>query len=524
MIVTELTEGLGNQLFQYATGRCIAIRNKTELKFDIGSYEGKQNTHHSHYKLNKFKVKEKFATAKELQGLQEVIETSVDGVPGAFMQEVHDSPDNVFLKGYWHSGKYFEEIREILLKELTLKNPLEKISAEWKKKILASTCPVSVHVRHGDYLTYSSRNQRGLLSSNYYALHVNELKKNFPDIEVFVFSDDIQWCKDNLKFDVPTEFVEGCEHDYEEIFLMSLCKHNIISNSTFAWWGAWLNKNPDKKVFAPYPWQPCGWCGETIFSDGWQKVPANYFSGIPPMLSIIAYIEDSPINYIESSLRSIITQRFVDYEMIFIEASLDGRGKICRKIAGDQRVTVLNTDSPVKKFAALNKGLEVARGDYVLFLNTQEIILPHTAQLLSGICEQLFKERANSRKIYLTYSTLKSYVPNIICSTQRLEEDENGTGKLDGIPDKKFSVKVDAGFEKLNNIAELSLTAQQKLTALGSNGINGLVGTKFFKRTFLNKNNIRFEGGGATRNWLLSSTLLWRRKKLLSFRNFSTVV
>ena len=240
MVVTELLGGLGNQLFQYAIGRALAHKHNTELKMTADGLD--ENSLLNYYRLKVFNIEEKFATPEEVERLEVVQEKPVDGVPCVFMPEVLQSPDNVLLKGFWHSEKYFADIRDILLEELTLKNPLEKNSAAWKEKILAEKCLVSLHVRHGDYLSYISRCSRGLVPKEFYFQCVEELKKIFPDIHIFMFSNDPEWAKENLKFDVPVEFVEGCETDAEDFYLMSICKSNIIANSTFSRWAAWIIK------------------------------------------------------------------------------------------------------------------------------------------------------------------------------------------------------------------------------------------------------------------------------------------
>ena len=515
MIVTKLKGGLGNQLFQYAIGRCLAHKHKTTLKFDIGFYDDKKDSHHNHYKLSAFNIKESFATPKEFERLKVIKEPIVNNVSLNFQPKILESPDNIFLYGYWHSESYFEEISDIIKCEFKLKKTLEKTSSEWEKKILATDCAVSVHVRHGDYLNYASRNNRGLLSAGYYLECINLLRKDYPNITVFVFSDDMQWCKENFKFGVPTEFVEGCEHDYEELYLMSCCKHNVISNSTFSWWGAWLNQNPDKKIFTPNPWHNNGWGGNTIVPESWIKVPVNYFLEIAPEMSLIVYFENNMRN-IKSSLQSIVGQmhfyyaiedterenpprmftfKFRDYEIILVDASTAETGKICRQLSQNENVTLLKVNPMTNKFAAWNKGLNVARGDYVMFLTGNDFIMPSTIQIFAVICEQLLKIRGNSSQNYVTYSTFGNYIPNIISSVQRLEEDINGAIKLDGIPDKKFTLKPDSAFDKLKKITEISWSSQRKLMALGLNGINGLVGTKFFKRKFLEENHIRFNEG-----------------------------
>lgn len=167
MIITQLSGGLGNQLFQYAAGRCLAHRLNTEFKVDANYYENSSGSYHESYKLKNFNVQENFATKEEIESLPHVFERSVNGVPGVFNPAIFNIPDNIYLSGCFQSEKYFADIADIIRREFTLKNPLGKNSAAWRDKILAAKCAVSLHVRHGDYLTYESRIVRGLLPVSY---------------------------------------------------------------------------------------------------------------------------------------------------------------------------------------------------------------------------------------------------------------------------------------------------------------------------------------------------------------------
>ena len=492
MIIVQIAGGLGNQLFQYAFGRCLAYKYNTELKLDLTKMQGRENSHHDHYKLNYFNVQENFATPEEIAKMQLIEEFPVNGIPGSFIPNIFEVGDNKLLFGNWHSEKYFVDIADIIRSEFTLKKPLEKNSAAWREKILSAECAVSVHVRHGDYLTCYSRNTRGVLPIRYYQVCIEELQKNFPNLTVFIFSDDLEWCKENLKFDVPTEFVEGCEHSFEELYLMSLCKHNIIANSTFAWWGAWLNKNPNKKVFAPYTWHRGGFAGETVFTEGWIKIPVEYSLSLPPMVSIIVYVNNC-LPKLSVTLQSILVLFFRNYEIILLDASTDDSRKFCRQVAAMNNVNLLTIDPDTSKFEAWNKGLDIARGDYVLFFTGEDIIFTHILKSISDAID------TNIHDNYLTFSTYDKFFPNIICSSQNLMEDADGNFAINELPDKKFSLNVDAALKDLPHMAEVNIPADQKLIALATKGINNFLSTKFFKRKFLVENQIKFKekaGGG----------------------------
>ena len=484
MIIMHIMGGIGNQFFQYAFGRYLAHKHNTELKLDITECENCKDWHHNYYRLGEFNVQENFATLDEIKSMPIFDEKNYKSV-----DEFINAPDDIFLYGYFGKEKYFIEIRDILLREMTLKNPLGKNSAKWKEKILSSTCAVSLHIRHGDFLTPLIRKgSENHMSLDYCLDSLKELQRDFPNLTVFVFSDDIKWCKETLKLNVPTEFVEGCETDAEELYLMSICKHNIIYNSTFAWWGAWLNQNPDKKVFVPNYWE--GTMQNSISVP--IKENARPLVEFPPMLSIIVYVENN-LPTINLSLSSILSQDFPDHEIILVDASTDGSGDFCRQFTSDKKVTLLTTNTSTDKFSAWNKALEVARGDYVLFLTAKEFLFNNVAKSLAQFYYDYLKKYVEPRGEYISYANYGEIYPNIICTTQFLEDDGN-------IPNKNLSLKVDSFMQNLNTFVELNVPVDQKLMALATKSLNNFVGTKFFKRKFINDNNIRFIGGGQPGN------------------------
>ena len=498
MIITHIKHGLGNQMFQYAIGRSLAYRRNTELKLDITQTEAEKSLHHCYYQLGEFNIQENFATTEEINN--PLLQRITDGSPvaGRFIPQIFEAPDNIHIKGVWQNEKYFVDIKDILWREFTLKNPLGEVSNSWREKILAAECAVSLHVRHGDYMMPPLRYVHGLIPQDYYFTCVKKLKENYPALTVFVFSDDLDWAKEKLDFGVQTEFVEGCEKASEELYLMSLCKHNIISNSSFSWWGSWLNQNPDKKVFAPEPWfRYLKDSGCTPVADDWIKIPVNYVKhahdDVPVLLSLILYVENNA-DTIEIAASAAMTQTFKDYNIIIIDASTDGSGEFCRRFAGNDNVTIIKVNRSTGKFAAWNLGVDCARSEYVLFLNGKDFILPHAVSLCAKIWEWNFN-RYSDNKIgaYTTAANYGKNSPNIICTTQMFEEDISGTLTIGGLPDKKFIARIDAPFQNLNAVAELKIESAQKLNLLATNQISNLLGTKFFKRDFLNENKIRFD-------------------------------
>ena len=172
-----------------------------------------------------------------------------------FDERVLNLRDNKYLMGNWLSPKYFQDIRNILLGEIVL----DKQLPEKTKTILndiESCNSVSVHIRRGDYVKYP---KLGVCSDDYYKEAFEYFKKNITNPTFFVFSDEMDYVRKNLYFPENTHFVSNSNiKDYEELVLMSKCSHNIIANSSFSWWGAWLNQNPNKIVIAPKIWRADG--------------------------------------------------------------------------------------------------------------------------------------------------------------------------------------------------------------------------------------------------------------------------
>lgn len=250
MIVIRLKGGLGNQMFQYAYGRDLSYRQKTVLKLDksflkntiwqriIGVTPRK-------YELGEFNIKAKLTNKKYKNRLE----------------------------GYWQSEKYFKDIRKMICEDFTLK----KESNNFKKlaKIISQTNSVSVHFRRGDYAEKrKTKKYHGLLDTNYYQKALDIINEKVKNPHFFVFSDDPSWVKKNFKIKQPLTFISGSRKltNSKELILMSLCKHNIIANSSFSWWGAWLNRNPSKIVIAPKKWFRAKIEAKNLLPGDWIKL------------------------------------------------------------------------------------------------------------------------------------------------------------------------------------------------------------------------------------------------------------
>jgi hypothetical protein len=266
--------GLGNQMFQYATGRRLSLVRGVPLKLDVSSYA--DDRFGRSYRLDNFNIVADVATPAEIATLSGRVRKGRQGrlyrvaqrhlpfrwrryieeVRHGYSPGVMNASSNVYIDGYWQCDQYFSDMRETLQQELTLRWQLNESSHLILKQIEMRES-VSLHVRRKDYVTISSVEERlGPCPIEYYTDAVRILEASIKAPHFYIFSDDIEWVKQNLKLDYPVTYMDhnGADRDYEDMHLMSLCKHHIIANSSFSWWGAWLSKNPGKVVIAPRRW------------------------------------------------------------------------------------------------------------------------------------------------------------------------------------------------------------------------------------------------------------------------------
>jgi hypothetical protein len=272
MIIVKLIGGLGNQMFQYAFGKAIAHHhNVKNLYLDLSWFSNTNEDTHRQFELTKLNVfykdikeaklkyrlleKINLVSAKLPKAGLPIKKTYREKSPITFSPIVGFNKDNLnYFDGYWQSWKYFYSIREILLREFSPKGlHNDDRFLRFKKDLFKSKESVSVHIRRGDYLNHKLHDEICTLAYFTKAFDFIESKVSNPDY--FVFSDDMEWCKRNFSGEKIT-FVDDFDGDesWKNLFLMSYCKHNIISNSSFSWWAAYLNQNPDKKVISPARW------------------------------------------------------------------------------------------------------------------------------------------------------------------------------------------------------------------------------------------------------------------------------
>ena len=270
MVITRITSGLGNQLFQYALGRQIANQNQTQLWFDLRYYRHLYETDTPRYfKLDRFAIDYKVLDNSPWRYLSTVMQLMpVRNLEPLFaiQHERHFHVDpmvsqrkGAFIKlsGFWQSETYFAPSESIIRNELTFNRTAGPRFGEYRRQIGQATIAISVHVRRGDYISHPDFSQSfGTTEIAYYEAAVSRLAAQFPAGKLFIFSDDPAWVQQHMRFDLPHVVIDnsGEDADLDDLELMSLCHHHIIANSSFSWWGAWLNSNPTKCVIAPKQW------------------------------------------------------------------------------------------------------------------------------------------------------------------------------------------------------------------------------------------------------------------------------
>jgi hypothetical protein len=292
MVISRIIGGLGNQMFQYAAGRALALSKSVELRLDLSAFTG--HTPHNGFELERvFNVSAQAASGADfrrvlgwratptflralrrkqlswLRGSKVVVEPSFNYWPS-----ILDLPDDCYLQGFWQSEKYFLHHAPMIRADYTFKQPLESRNKELVRSI--NQChAVSLHVRRGDYAVNSATlATHGLCSSDYYHQAIRYIADRVTQPVFFVFSDDVPWVRDNISIEFPSHYVEHNRggQSYIDMRLMMLCDHHVIANSSFSWWGAWLNPKPEKIVVAPKKWFAIGNNLMDLFPPGWVSL------------------------------------------------------------------------------------------------------------------------------------------------------------------------------------------------------------------------------------------------------------
>ena len=274
MIIIKLMGGLGNQMFQYAFGRNLSLTHRVPLTLDASTFHRQEMITERNYGLQAFDIKAESATPNQIELLKStklsVWQKAINKlVPFAYAPVVYEPAAGFsdrkltklkqlhhgYFEGYWQSEQFFQEHKSRIAADFSFASPPTEENHIWANHI-NGTPSVSVHLRRGDYVNNPAVAKiHGYLGAEYYQRAISLIRKHEKDMQLFVFSDDVAWTKQHMKFEVPTHYVHhNALIPHEDMRLMSLCRHNIIANSSFSWWGAYLNKNPNKIVVAPRRW------------------------------------------------------------------------------------------------------------------------------------------------------------------------------------------------------------------------------------------------------------------------------
>lgn len=276
MIITQLKGGLGNQLFQYALGRRLAIENDCALKLDTSWFEKRKgNCTYRIFQLNHFTIQAEEATEADVASLVARKKLRSRGSrmcakilrgknrpyilerwSGSFDAAVAALRGPVYLEGYWQSYRYFDTIKKALIDDLRLAEALSPAYVETLER-MRQTDSVGVHIRRGDYVSNPVYQKKfGTVTLDYYRRSIAYMAEKIARPHFFVFTDDYAWVKQNVLFDFPVTWMEQetKEKDCADLWMMAQCRHHIIANSSYSWWGAWLSPHTDAITVNPRFW------------------------------------------------------------------------------------------------------------------------------------------------------------------------------------------------------------------------------------------------------------------------------
>lgn len=279
MIIVKLMGGIGNQMFQYAAGRRLSVVHRAPLKLDLTWFADMPDGDTPRkFLISLFPISASIASPAEIAAVKESRTRKgwrrlfspipwnnrlriIEEKNSAFDPSVLRLSGDLCLCGYWQDERYFADIEKLLRQEFVFR-PMENVYGSKLINKLTSSESVAVHVRRGDYLTSPHTSARhGVCSLEYYHAAMETVANHFDSPHFFIFSDDMPWVKENLSSSIYSRtYVDhnGPDMAYEDLRLMSMCRHQIIANSSFSWWAAWLNCNDKKLVIAPARWYANG--------------------------------------------------------------------------------------------------------------------------------------------------------------------------------------------------------------------------------------------------------------------------
>lgn len=278
MIKIHLMGGLGNQMFQYAAASAVAREKQLVLKPDFRWFQQdfSETSTPRQYELDCFELHEKMKNVEP-----KILERLAFLWAGKYVEEdftysptIHQIRDNTSLLGYFQSEKYFKNIRKELIDDFKWVNKPNKKNSQILHKIsIDRGRSVSLHVRRGDYVTNKQHNEvHGLVTLDYYKRAIKYMQEKIKSPQFYIFSDDPEWCRAHLKM-VNSHVVSHNISGADDLRLMKACDHNIIANSSFSWWGAWLGEQSHKLVVAPKRWfNDANINTKDLLPEQWQKL------------------------------------------------------------------------------------------------------------------------------------------------------------------------------------------------------------------------------------------------------------
>jgi hypothetical protein len=289
LIISHIIGGLGNQMFQFAAARALSIARNSPLLLDTSDF----STYAIHQGFELARVFSCSVKQAEPGDIRAVLDWQSSRFVRRIMMRpsfrllrsrhfmvepcfdycgaVRNVPLPIYLMGYWQSERYFADVEETIRRDFTFRQPLTGRNIKLAQDV-GTVNAVSLHVRRGDYTSNpKSLATHGVCSLDYYQAAIRHMVEHLEAPQFFVFSDDMDWVLANLNIGYPCHYVQhnlGAE-SYNDMRLMSLCKHHIIANSSFSWWGAWLDADPGKVVVAPRKWFANKTAVNDLFPQGW---------------------------------------------------------------------------------------------------------------------------------------------------------------------------------------------------------------------------------------------------------------
>lgn len=393
MFIVKFKGGIGNQIFEYSFALFLKEKfPQADISFDLSSFEC--SSAHGGYLLdqNDFKI----AKSYNNHAFKKINEQNCDF---DFREN-----ENIVFHGFWQDRKFLPKnlspIKEMLDRVL-----LSDKSKEFLALIQNSQSPVSIYIRRGDYINHFLLGN--VANKTYYENAIKYICEKIKNPTFFVFSNDIEWVKDNLDF-------RGCEVCYssneavgksafEDLILMSKCEHNIISNSSFSWWAQQLNEHKDKIAIAPNYWNnlPCDCfdkCVNNLHHDKsmveLDNIPLCDEKPINPTFSIIISFYNCE-NFVRGTLASALSQSYQDIEIIAVnDASTDNTLSLLEAYASkNKKITIINKKENEGLLASRISGIEVASGKYIMFLDGDDTLFVEA-------CEVVAKEIKSDLDIY----------------------------------------------------------------------------------------------------------------------------